>query len=123
LPGGQRLGVYRDGGGRVVEARHGAALEERFTYDAAGRLVEAWREGVGVTLTRNRAGEGVSERQGDDEVGARHDACGRRALVVSSLGARITRSWGASGERLVEVIGSDGVRHEVRLDRGRLVSG
>lgn len=123
LPGGERLAVYRDAAGRVAEARYGTEVEERFAYDAAGRLVEAWREDRVVALARDRAGNVVGERQANDEVGASYDACGRRALVVSSVGARITRTWGASGGRLIEVVAPDGSRHEVRLERGRLVSG
>jgi len=123
LPQGGRLSAKRDLAGRVIAARYGKALEERFAYDAAGRLVEARREDTVVALTRDRVGAVVGERQGDDEVGANHDARGRRALVVSSIGARITRAWGPRGERVVEVIAPDGSRHEVVLDRARLVTG
>jgi len=123
LPDGDRLGVYRDAGGRVTEARYGKALEERFAYDAAGRLIEARREDNVVALERDRVGNVVSEQQGEDAVGGRHDARGRRALVVSSVGARITRSWGPRGERVIEVMAPDGSRHDVTLDRERLVTG
>ncbi|MCA9609280.1 MAG: RHS repeat protein [Myxococcales bacterium] len=123
LPGGDRLAVYRDAKGRLVEARYGTAIEERFAYDAAGRLVEAWREDDAVVLGRDRVGAVVSERHGEDEVGATYDARGRRALVVSSVGARVTRTWGPDGERLIEIMAPDGSRHEVRLERSRLVAG
>lgn len=123
LPGGDRLAVYHDARGRVTEARYGTAIVERFAYDPAGRLIEARREDVVVTLGRDRVGAVVSEQQGEDVVGASYDARGRRALVVSSIGARITRTWGRSGERLIEVMAPDGSRHEVRLERSRLVTG
>ncbi|MCB9597000.1 MAG: RHS repeat protein [Sandaracinaceae bacterium] len=123
LPDGDRVGVYRDKAGRVTEARYGKTIEERFVYDVAGRVIEARREDNVVTLGRDRLGAVVSERQGEDEVGASYDARGRRALVVSSVGARITRTWGANGGRVVEIMAPDGSRHEVQLDRSRLVSG
>jgi YD repeat-containing protein len=123
FPDKRELRVKRDAGGRVLEAKLGTALMERFGYDGAGRLISATRNDLEVTLTRDKRGAVTNEKCGPDEVGARTDARGRRAFVVSSLGARIARTWGANGERMLEVIAPDGSRHEVRLDAGTISAG
>jgi len=120
-PTAQLTSATRDRGGRVVEARYGKAMVDRFTYDRAGRLITAERDGWHTRLTRDRRGAVILEEQGRDgamdEVGVQYDARGRRRSVVSSLGARILSSWGAKGDRRLEIAAPDGSRHELRLDR------
>jgi YD repeat-containing protein len=123
LPGGHEVRVVRDAMGRVVRAEHGKLHVDRFAYDAAGRLVSAARDAREVVLTRDGRGAVIGERQGEDEIGVRRDARGRRALVVSSLGARIVRSWGPRGERVLEVIAPDGSSHRVELFGSTLRAG
>ncbi|MGE0790509.1 MAG: DUF6531 domain-containing protein [Sandaracinaceae bacterium] len=123
LPNGERVHVRRDRAGRIVAARYGSELEESFEYDAAGRLIIARSGDDQVRLTRDKSGRVVSEQQGPHEVGGVYDPRGRRSLVVSSLGARITRGWGADGARLLEVIAPDGARHEVALHKDKLIAG
>lgn len=123
LPNSEQLRAVRDARGRVVKVLHPSGLAERFAYDAAGRLIEATRGLARVVLHRDARGAVIGEQQGDDEVGARRDARGRRSLVVSSLGARVSRVFGAQGERLLEVMAPDGSRHEVRLHARSLAAG
>ncbi|MFI0734353.1 putative T7SS-secreted protein [Streptomyces sp. NPDC021225] len=97
-PLGQTTSLERDECGRIV-SKNADGRVTTFTYDPAGRLVEAVGPEVALTYRRDRMGRITSEIVGDRVLTRAYDALGRTVRRTTPSGAKSRFTYDAAGRR------------------------
>jgi RHS repeat-associated protein len=89
LPTGDCTRYSYDAAGRPTNIFYDNGDWERYAYRSDGALIEATNPTTSVRFERNRAGQILTETQGDYTIASSYDQWGNRVNLASSLGAEV----------------------------------
>ncbi|MET0405683.1 MAG: DUF6531 domain-containing protein, partial [Cystobacter sp.] len=90
-PSGRTRRMSYDDAGRLNRIDYSDGTFNAFRYRMDGALEEAENESCRITLSRDKLGRVVAERQADGEVTSRYSTTGHKVEVESTLGA--SQKW------------------------------